>query len=524
MFSEEWKKTREQWIRFLKEMGRRNWLVLFTIVFVYGIRLVSEDISIDTEIMLSYQQEVLDSWIGIGRFGLVLTKKLFGFSRLVPFTENLMMMAALAFSGVFLAFAFWCWSGESRSFRAFCTLFPSLFLTGPCFAEQFHFTLQAFPVAFAIGLTALSVFLIEKWAWEGRGVLCLAAGVLLGVWAAGTYQVFAAMEVALFAMAFFLRITESGEKRSWILLGGKEAAAFACTMAAYAAVSAGMKWMTGCSSAYVEGQFRWKDGIRLCLHYIMNDVDRVLRSREIFYHPWTSAVLIVFLAAGGIRILKGKGGWQKTACGIFSLFMTAASPFYLTAATGYYQPARAQLVYPLALAFWGSYLTAWEMVRDWKKTVRLLHTAAGLACAVMILNQAQVTTGLFRTAAEVSRQDLLLLNRIYARVEERADREDMDQVMILLVGKHDPVLSEDSLVGDTIGYSFFNWEDDILGVTGRIFTENGLGRVLGLEYGPVNTESYENAEEQAKGRPAWPAQDSVWEVSEGVMAVKLGEK
>ena len=131
---------------------------------------------------------------------------------------------------------------------------------------------------------------------------------------------------------------------------------------------------------------------------------------------------------------------------------------------------------------------------------------------------------MFRTAAEVSRNDQQLLNRIYSRVEEVADTEDMSQVMILLVGKRDPVLSPDSLTGDTIGYSYFNWEDDILGVTGRIFTENGLGRAMGLEYGPVNTQSYENAVAQAEGRPIWPAKDSVWEVSEGVVAVKLGEE
>ncbi len=528
MWAEEWKKAREQWGRFLREMGRGCWLTVFAAVFVYGIRLVSEDISIDTEIMLNDQQEVLDSWIGIGRFGLVFTKKLFGFSRLVPFTENLMMVLALTAAGLFISFACWCWSGSKRRFRAFCILFPPFFLSGPCFAEQFHFTLQAFPVAFALLLAAAGVFLMEKWAWEGKGAVRLAAGVFFAVWAAGTYQVLAAVEVALFAMAYFLRVTEteSGEKRNWLIPGMRDGAAFALVMALYAGLSAGVKGLTGRSSAYVEGQVHWGEGIRVCLHYILNEADRILKSREIFYHPWTAVLLALFLALGTFRLIKAGGGKMKTACGLFSLLMTGAAPFYLTVVTGYYQPARAQLVYPLALAFWGSYLTTVRTGEKGqrKRTDRLLCGAACAVCAVVTLNQAQVTTGLFRTAAEVSRQDLLLLNRIYARVEEKADREDMDQVMILLVGKRDPVLSEDSLVGDTIGYSFFNWEDDILGVTGRIFTENGLGRTIGLEYGPVNRESYENAAEQAKDRPAWPAQDSVWEVSEGVMAVKLGEE
>ena len=573
MLAENRKKWKERWDSFTAECGRGLWLTVFAAVFVYGIRLVEEDLSIDTEIMLNNQQEMLDSWIGIGRFGLVFTKKLFGFQRLVPFTENLMMLLALIAAGIVLSFALWTWCGEDRRYRTFCGILPALFLTGPCFAEQFHFTLQAFPVAFAMGLAAAAVFSMEQWAWERRKVWWLAAGVLLGAWAAGTYQVLAAMEVALFAMAYFLRVTEAKGEKTWLVSGIRSAAAFGLTMALYAGLSAAVKAVTGSYSAYVEGQMHWGEGIRVCLHYILNDVTRILKSTEIFYHPWTAPVLAVFALAAGWRIVRLPGSLERKLCAWFSLAMAAASPFYLTVATGYYQPARAQLVYPLALAFWCSYLTApWPELREkallekalrgkepWEKepcekrgteaepgdsvhgsaaavpsckagtgkrppALPWLKWAACLLCAVIAVGQAQVTTGLFRTAAEVSRNDQQLLNRIYSRVEVVADTEDMSQVMILLVGKRDPVLSPDSLTGDTIGYSYFNWEDDILGVTGRIFTENGLGRAMGLEYGPVNTQSYENAVAQAEGRPIWPAKDSVWEVSEGVVAVKLGEE
>ena len=180
MLAENRKKWKERWDSFTAECGRGLWLTVFAAVFVYGIRLVEEDLSIDTEIMLNNQQEMLDSWIGIGRFGLVFTKKLFGFQRLVPFTENLMMLLALIAAGVVLSFALWTWCGEDRRYRTFCGILPALFLTGPCFAEQFHFTLQAFPVAFAMGLAAAAVFSMEQWAWERRKVWWLATGVLLG--------------------------------------------------------------------------------------------------------------------------------------------------------------------------------------------------------------------------------------------------------------------------------------------------------------------------------------------------------
>ena len=141
-------------------------LTIFTVLFVYGIRLAGVDLSIDTEIMLNDQQEVLDSWIGIGRFGLVFTKKLFGFARLVPWTENLMMILALMGTGAALSFAVWDWCGRREHFSLAWRLIPALYLTGPCFAEQFHFTLQAFPVAFAMGLAVAAVYFMEKWAWK----------------------------------------------------------------------------------------------------------------------------------------------------------------------------------------------------------------------------------------------------------------------------------------------------------------------------------------------------------------------
>lgn len=520
VFGEQWRTFAERLRKFIKQERGMVCLTVFTVLFVYGIRLTETDLSIDTEIMLNDQKEVLDSWIGIGRFGLVFTKWLFGFARLVPFTENLMMILALTGTGITLSFAVREWCGGGEKFRLLWQLMPALVLSGPCFAEQFHFTLQAFPVAFAMALAVAAVFFMEKWAWERESPVWLLMGVILGAWAAGTYQVLAAVLVALFAMAYFLRITETEREEGFLLAGVRSAAAFGLSFGLYLFLSAAVKAVTGLDSQYVDGQMHWSEGIRICLHYIFNDVMRVLKSTEIFYHPWTAAVLAAFAVTAVWRIAGTKGGGEKRICAVFSLLMTAAAPFYLTAATGYYQPARAQMVYPLAFGFWTAYLTVLGGNAGWRKGLKWLLT---LFCAAVIVSQAQVTTGLFRTAAEVSRNDQLLLNRIYARVEETADTEQMDQVMILLVGKKDPVLPHDSLVGDTIGYSFFNWGDELVGVTGRIFTENGLARVLGMEYGQVNVESYEAAVRQAEGRPSWPAKDSVWEVSEGVIAVKLGD-
>lgn len=47
------------------------------LLLLYGVRIFYYDFSIDSEAALSSQQELLNSWLTIDRFGLVFTKKLF---------------------------------------------------------------------------------------------------------------------------------------------------------------------------------------------------------------------------------------------------------------------------------------------------------------------------------------------------------------------------------------------------------------------------------------------------------------
>lgn len=515
MFIREWNQFVQDIRGFFKT---RRWLVALvgvTVCLVYGIRLVSEDLSIDTELMLNDQGEVLGSWLGTGRFGLVLTKKLFGFLCLVPFTENLMMMVCLFGAALFLSYGVWRWCGNKTAFRGMVGVLPVLFLTGPCFAEQFHFTLQAFPVAFSIWLAVAAALCLERWALEAGSIGWLIPGVLCGAWSMGTYQVMAAFQIALLVMAYFLRISGEGKEKKWFLCGLQIAGGFTLAFLLNLLLANILRVVTGEYLSYVTDQFRWEEGIRLCLHYIWNDVLRVLESREIFYHDWTLEILLVFTLLAMVRVFRSGTTTGRRWWGVVSVVCLMAAPFYLTIISGYYQPARAQLVYPLAFAFWCSYLTTVD--HKW------IRRAALVLCLVISVNQAQVTTGLFRTAAEVSRNDVLFMNRIYARAEEVADTENMEDVAIVLVGRTEPVFSDDCLIGDTIGYSYFNWVDEELGVTGRTFTKNGLGKVLGMKYRGAEEADCRIVESQAEGRPCWPAEDSVWKAGENLVGVKLGE-
>lgn len=81
-----------------------------------GVRLVQQSFYIDSEIMFQQPDYFRKVWIESGRFGLVLTDKLLGFRRLIPFMSGFMMACFMWMAGLMLSFCV-CGGGMGRAFR-----------------------------------------------------------------------------------------------------------------------------------------------------------------------------------------------------------------------------------------------------------------------------------------------------------------------------------------------------------------------------------------------------------------------
>ena len=71
--------ARESWQSFFsyaQQTKTLRWFIGLSIVFLYGIRLTQGDIFVDSDIMLTDPQNLIFSWYGHQRFGLVFTKPL----------------------------------------------------------------------------------------------------------------------------------------------------------------------------------------------------------------------------------------------------------------------------------------------------------------------------------------------------------------------------------------------------------------------------------------------------------------
>ena len=77
-----------EWRQFLREYRNLLWICLAFVFFVYGLRIFRDHIFIDSELMILRPEFMQGVWLGSGRFGLVLTSRLFGMGRLVPYLQG----------------------------------------------------------------------------------------------------------------------------------------------------------------------------------------------------------------------------------------------------------------------------------------------------------------------------------------------------------------------------------------------------------------------------------------------------
>lgn len=503
---------------------KTRWFTAILILAVWGVLAFRADNGVDTEIMVAFPETMLKSWCGIGRWGLVFTKRLFGLGRFSQPVAVIATMAALWLLCMAVGFAAGQWSGSDERYRFFYPVFSALYITAPCLAEQYYFQLQAFEVTWGILMTVASVYAAGRYIyWKESPGWLLVSGVC-GVWALGSYQVMASVFIALSAFSFLLAYQRGmpgrgGDKRGkWLRCGLMFVAVFLGLLAGYLAVSALVRGWTGEDSAYIGDMIMWKkEGVRMCLYHIKMDMQNIYLGKQIFY----SAMGLPILALGtALFLYRGFKSSEKerilyVAAGGFFLF----SPTCMTILTGYYQGVRVQLVYPFVLAVTAAVLTT--LGTEGRK--ERLGTAAALALgAVVAWNQWVTVERLLDTAHTASVQDMKKCEDIYekARLLALEQGKDIRQMSLVFVGTQEMAVNNSTLKGDVIGHSMFQWDaDSIVGVSERV---GNLMHAMGLPHLKASQQQYVEARARAEGMPSWPVEGSV-AVGEDAIIIKLSE-
>lgn len=507
---------------FKKQKGLR-WFCAVVIAMAFGFRLVNQDIFVDSDLMITVPRALLKSWIGCGRYGFVFTKYLFSLTRFAPFFATLLAVVTLWLFGMFAAFCMNEWT-ERKASPWGIYIFLLMFLTAPVFAEQYLFTLQAFEVTLGMLLCLLSVYMVGKWVYDGAGIWWAVAGLVMLVWALGSYQAMYSFFITWAIISFILK-TLFGRKgcgfREGFLLAVFFIIAYICSQCC-AWIS---RLIVPANTAYVDNMIWWgKVDKEECIRAVILEAKRIYQGEwPVFYSRLFTPALLVMICLG---IYKWKRqAVRKNWTFFFALLLLCFMPMMIPLLTGMHMPVRGQLTFPLVFAFalGLSQFCLEDAGAAVKSHSRVKKAGVALFGLIVVLagwRQLANINQLWETVHEQYVCDTLTATRLYSDICEEAGDKANEYYEVVFVGTIPGNQKGYMLTGDCIGHSFFDWfSEPELGVTGRVCN---FMLMLGYDiYYPSMT--YEEAEELAEGHPAWPAEGSVFWADENLMVVKLSE-
>lgn len=527
-----------------------RWCIAILLFLLYGVRLAQGDLFIDSEIMLTDHESMLFSWYGHKRPGLVWAKELFGLGRLTPFLANGLLVLTLGLLTFGLCFCLDYWNGKRRPDTGRSILFVVFFLSAPCLAEQFNFLLQAFEIAFAMVLCLFAVFAAGLWVYERKSWLWAFAAFVGMVWSFGFYQAFPAVYIALVVISYlgmYLRGDDGCGFREGVLHVALFVAGFVFSQVIASLISR----QVGASSAYVNSMFLWlSQSVETCIANIRLEIWWMYQGhRPEFYNviftPVAVAASLVWLWLGWKKLRRTGKKRLPFLCFAFAVVFLPVTPMLITLLTGMNQPIRGQLVFPVVMAYlvWALYDGVGEWLGDVRTKNCPCEEAVGDFCeagvipgkrgvsVVMVLllitglrigwSQCVTMCQLWETAHEGYVQDVLTANRMYPDICRAAGEEPVEACQVVFAGKRGLSLAGDALLGDAIGYSFFEW--DSAGAIGVSSRAHALFQVLGMKMMKPEAEQYQEALAACEGVPVWPEDGSVFKVRDGLILVKLSE-
>ena len=218
------------------------------------------------------------NWNEIGRFGLILVKKLLNLSWYNPYLGGILLLVTLWLSAMAAGYLFYSvdkWFGAVP-----LGIFILLFLIYPTYVDQFLFQYQAFEVMLAVLFLLVSDWYLVRAVREQDNV-AFAASVPLVVVAYGIYQNMASIQMCLYLGIFLLMVYEQkADKKIVRALIVRDMLHFVITLAGYAAIAV-FFWKA--EGNYLGEQVGWGRGILATLRSIFYYFGMLVVSDGVYY-------------------------------------------------------------------------------------------------------------------------------------------------------------------------------------------------------------------------------------------------
>lgn len=497
---------------FTSYIYKARWCNIFSgVIFIsiYGSCFFNLNLWVDMEAMINNPYSDYN-FLDIGRYGLILTKYIFGLRWFNPFIATGMGYLLLWFSGVLFGYIFWRCSHDSY---AISSIFGIICFVSPIMVEQFYFQFQIFEIAWAYCLCALSIglsyygILKNSMSFKFISILCM-------IWSFSSYQAFVVIYISGIVGCFITIYHYKIKKHSIDNFPVLKILIWHISLFIIAfllnEIIANVFFV---SSDYLDNQILWgKVEFRECINNILYHISNAFLGDGVFFTSFYllfSVLIILFLIIDIIKNKNCKFRFIYVASGIG----LQLCPFLLTIYMGNIPVIRGQLFYPFVIAWNVIILLNGFFCLGWKKVLGVIMTLT------LFFTQANLTLRLIYTDTIRSKEDLRLL----LSVEEKLENESLNNKPIVFLGRYNNNLNASCVRGQTIGVSIFSFDVSTLPhYYWSTYRVCNIAQTQGLNFESAAQEQVLEARNEALKAPCWPQEGSVIDAGDYVI-IKLSE-
>lgn len=481
------------------------------LLVAYGIKVFQIMFSHDTEAIISVPESLYESWLTMGRYGLVFIKKLLGIYTFNPYLASILMFLTMLGIVVVWGYLFYVLNEERYDSRV-SWIFSVAFLTTPMMAEQISFLLQAFEVCLAILL--LGIVLLMVWqAILTEHHLWFLPSVILTVIVFSVYQTMVPLFITGAAACFLIHY-QNREKSWWPVLL-KMVMVFCVGFLAYEIINKIIMTALGISTtSYISEQMVWGTvPFSEVAENIVNHIWRSLSGQGFYYSAAFGIATVLALVYLVVRIKRKEKEYYLLVIATVVFVMT---PFLMTFLMGQEPKMRTQLGQGFVTGFYFQYGASGFLARS-KKVSRFLSFSILALSLILGFQQSTKLADMFYTEYIQYQEDVNLALKISNRID-MLDLGESPQEPVVFIGARSPKLNRSGIREmENLGHSFFEWS--FTTGYGSFIMRNFMAS-LGYIYQAPSEEQIKTAEEVALNMGIWPASDSV-QVTDGVIVVRL---
>lgn len=486
-------------------------LLLFNTMLVaisYGSRVFSANVAVDTDIFMTNPYTNYN-WLDIGRWGLVLLKKIVNRAGFSVYYEGIMAFIVMIMFLMVYNFLFESISNKKCNHY----IFSALFITHPIFVYQWFFKLQAFEIALSILFIPISLLLIFDWL-EDKNLISLFIGSCFMLISFACYQTNVILYISSAVFCYMLKYKELKDFKEILMICLKLIGSF---VAVYV-VNTIITKLFFSSSSYLNDTITWDfNNIGNNIRVIMGHVKEVVLGTSITMNK--AYLVIVMLSLLMFVLYLNKMNIYR----FFMFFVTVCfliTPFLLALYTGSYPYYRSMYVLPFVIAAMFMYL--YSEYENILKNKKIIKTVMIIICCFFTLSQVKVTNKLWYTDDVRYEQDCMMINSIM--FDMKKDSLNYMTKPVVFIGEWNAPLNPQCYGEvDFIGRSYFK---NVVYVEPYYFYSTDSIRKLsimqGNDFKSCSPNDCKKAREYAKTMNIYPQKGYVQEY-EDIIVVKVSE-